>query len=125
MKREIKFRGQRLDNKEWVYGGYFQNTEDEYVINYIFTFENGAIPVDKNTICQFIGLKDLNNKDIYDNDIIKNVRCFENSFGEIIETNNIKVIKYNSDNCSYDFAFMHIPSIEIIGNTFENHELIS
>jgi len=57
MSREIKFRGQRLDNKEWVYGGYFQHTEEECVIHYIFTFENGAIPVDGNTIGQLTGYK--------------------------------------------------------------------
>ena len=137
MERELKFRGQRLDNKEFVYGGYFQHTEEDYVIHYIFTFENGAIPVDKNTIGQFIGLKAINNIEIYETDLIS---LGDDIYNEDGEPNIIEIV-YDEETASfraYDYLYYQgsalaekwfmddiILSTTVIGNIYENPELLT
>ena len=70
--REIKFRAKRIDNGEWVEGGILHQTDyygdkvDKYFIidgTYTVDYDIGeAFEVDENTVCQYTGLKDKNEK---------------------------------------------------------------
>ena len=123
MNREIKFRGQKVDTKEWVYGVPLDNgngvvriihLSSEDSLTFIFT---EVIP---ETIGQLVGLNDKNNNPIYEGDIIKSW------FGEWND-----VIIWDSRYAQFtagggEFGCeLHPDKVEVIGNIFESPEILN
>jgi hypothetical protein len=70
MQREIKFRGQRVVDGTWVYGGFYSRGNNAYIIEDDLWSENkysiGITEVIPETVGQFIGLCDREGREIYE-----------------------------------------------------------
>jgi len=117
--REIKFRGKRLDNGEWVIGLLVKMWGEWHILDW--DDENTAYPVEPNTVGQYTGLKDKNGKDIWEGDIVE----WEN----LIKTNMRSVIAYRDR--MFCFVDANNEPEEIwccsftkIGNIHDNPELL-
>lgn len=135
--RDVLFRGKRIDNGEWVEGllwkkkygstkmfiSYFPNKDDEQKV----------CAIEPDTVCQYTGLQDKNDKKIFEGDV-----CFdENGLTDyycVIEwvfagfqlvtykkaSSNARGIS-NGMNQGY---FEDSDGIEVIGNIYDNPELL-
>lgn len=120
MNREIKFRAwdstlkqflpniqNHLGNDEWAFGNILKENGNRFNVN------------------QYTGLKDKNGKEIYEGDIIK---YFNHRFRDPI----IHEVEYHSEGTSFSIPNLHTmedfepeEGIEIIGNIYENPELLN
>ena len=126
---EILFKAKRIDNGEWEEGYYckygYVGKEKHYIIP-IYASDLYAFEIDPNTLCQYTGLTNCNGNKIFDGDILVLVKG---------ATHPIKVYwdglgwKFLRNGKKIEDAFEcntigHIRLCEVIGNIFDNPELL-
>jgi uncharacterized phage protein (TIGR01671 family) len=130
--RDIRFRGKRIDNGEWVYGNYVNDNQGHFITLPLETAHR-LVRVNPATVGQFTGLHDKNGKEIYEGDVVRH----DNGWvSEIIFGN----IGYDNSRCGltgfgyetlYDAEFDFIElnysdspdDIEVIGNIHEKADM--
>lgn len=121
--REIKFRGKKSFNSEWVYGDLVQNTNDGVCIVCEILHVDGAeynvedYPVIKETVGQFTGLKDKNGKEIYEGDILSHPDFLDLGL-------KVEIIDGCTMLAGWDCIRTDLCKGEVKGNIHENPELL-
>lgn len=153
--REIKFRAKQNKNGKWLYGGIAHLRDvPAIIVNYIeedfgsYLDENYIIP---ETIGQYVGLVDIDGKEIYEGDIVQDMYMYKSHLelvkqgretkkqAEIyIKSGEIGVVEFCKDgrlvNSEFDDKFfvgsgykadnVDLTCCKIIGNIYENPELL-
>ena len=134
MPREIKFRGKRIDNGEWVYGYYVKDDEGSGGVRHIIQAPDRYYEVNPETVGQYTGLEDKSSTEIYEGDIVK-----WGHLGGWYSENPVRVaiVKINPD-IQFDCINLHSVfeygcfaykdtqnALEIIGNIHDNPELVN
>lgn len=133
--REILFKAKRKDNGKWVEGYYVYCRKRHYilpVLNKAIGFderEDEWVEVDPDTICQYTGLTDKNGEKIWENDICDRKEKYP------------EIVTYNKGDWQLDYSYAlgkekHFCAcnlgfyacerecVEVIGNVFDNPELL-
>lgn len=124
--REIKFKAKRLDDNSWVFGYFYEENDNTYIIENrqkeSKLNRNLSYQVDPSTVCQFTGLKDCEGNEVWEGDIVE----FETYD---LYKGNVKteaVIEYTSsgyvavtDNIPYSLC---TKCIKVVGNKFDKEK---
>lgn len=125
--REIKFRGKRIDNGEWIYGSLINKIKPTYETSTFWCslIHDGALTATEvipETVGQFTGLVDKNGVEIYEGDIVNQTQ-FGNEIEFVSFEDGCFVVKsdYTLNSIISDFKK---EKIEVIGNIHDNPELL-
>lgn len=120
MEDRYLFKAKRVDNGEWIVGYLYRLSENNPPFIMLRKYGE-SYEVDEHTICQCTGLRDKNGKLIWENDIVK---INNSKMNALITFRDFEIIctipseKYYKHRLEYDTEY------EVIGNTFDNPELL-
>ena len=133
--REIKFRGFRTVQKDWIYGNLIvdENGTKYIVENNLFSADGHHLVydptdepafIDQKTVSQYTGMNDSTGKEIYEGDI---VRTSDND-------DELAVVEWDDEDLRFTVTHGNVVNglgeeyysreVEVIGNMYDNPELL-
>ncbi len=131
MERTIKFRGKRTDNGEWVYGYFFKSWDNCYILHGTVNGVPVMVEVIPETIGQLTGLKDKDDKKVYEGDILyekyddelEDNGCGEVYYEVVFKDGSFGFMGETTDQF-WTFCYNPITTEIVISNIYDNPELI-
>jgi len=121
--REIKFRG-KTNQGNWIYGDLIHSLNNKVYIRNKDIFDE-VLP---ETVGQFIGIKDVEGKEIYEEDIVQKTSIEYDYKGNEHKTEWLGVVKYITPKFIYkgvdSFYLAGTRPFKVIGNIYDNPELL-
>lgn len=131
--REILFKAKWIDSGEWV-EGYYQKRyyflgNEEHLIFHADSYKVWEYAeIDPETLCQFTGLCDKNEKKIWENDILMahlDESCPEDATYETVEWNFAGWVGHETGSVDRQYLDkFDLEHFEVVGNIFDNKELL-
>ena len=131
--REILFRGKRTDNGEWEYGDLWCNPYGKRAVCIVSPINDqgttGGNEVIPETVGQYTGLTDRNGTKIFEGDIV----VFADFFNDEIHRGVVywcdlafwfDCTETEGDEGIYSLAYISANILEVIGNIYDNPELL-
>lgn len=122
--REIKFRGKRVDNNQWVYGYLTHTNKKMNPCIHIGVVE--VYEVDPKSVGQFTGLFDKNFEEIYEGDVVSvydenRTVIFKNAFWNLELCENAQIGGFGTEKSGGLKPLYRYPQdwIEVIGNIYK------
>lgn len=130
--REILFKAKRIEDDEWIEGYYqkrhnFLGNEEHLIFHVDGHTVWEYTEIDPETLCQFTGKTDKNGKRIWENDVVWLVYDGKEHIYQIVWDNSELDFKATNGEENYGSNFEYLlccDEIEVIGNIFDNPELL-
>nr|DAS98748.1 MAG TPA: YopX protein [Caudoviricetes sp.] len=120
--REIKFRGLNIADDEWIYGSLVKVGENYHILGGGETEAHDYNSVDEESIGQYTGLKDKNGREVYEGDMFKFINGDIMYVKWVKEYVEFELMDANAETTNLNIWFAE--DTEVIGNIFENKELL-
>lgn len=137
MENRYLFRGKRTDNGKWIQGYLYGIWERRYILWGMTNDIPDMTEIDPSTVCQCTGVEDKNGELIWENDVVKDLfsdtyapiryggyqNCFDSAKAEHIGFYVDWSGKYTKNRKDLGY-WTHMVDAEVIGNAFDNPELL-
>ena len=138
MNREILFRGRRVDNGEWVFGNYCEETcfgrkpipsiqtIEKTQKGCVCKYEMELYEVDQTTVGQFTGMMSWEQCEVFEGDVVRfytetGIEDFEVAWCDMLAR---FALKKNGNGWSEYAEMVDIHGGEVTGNIYDNPELM-
>ena len=130
MERKILFKAKRLDDKSWVFGYFYEENGNTYIIENrqkeSMLNRNVTCEVAPYTVCQFTGSQDCDGTSIYEHDLLRSEK-----------TDSTFEVVWNQGNSSFSLINTEVPvlypmntmgrmlhnrRLKVVGNKFDKEE---